>query len=155
MHKLQELLGGACGEMAIAMRYLFQAWNCRMPGKCKDLIIDIATEEMGHVEMTATMVARLPEGAPATATTKAAAADPVVGRGCLPYSTRLMRASWAGNCALPPFPASLLCDSYLHSCLPRVRSDRLTGFAVRSWHDPNIDHEGYSADSVEVQSGYR
>jgi hypothetical protein len=34
-------------------------------------------------------------------------------RGCLPYSTRLMRASWAGNCALPPFPASLLCDSYL------------------------------------------
>ena len=79
MHKLQELLGGACGEMTIAMRYLFQAWNCRMPGKCKDLIIDIATEEMGHVEMTATMVARLPEGAPATATTKAAAADPVVG----------------------------------------------------------------------------
>jgi Mn-containing catalase len=39
----------------------------------------IATEEMGHVEMIATMVARLLEGAPATATTKAAAADPVVG----------------------------------------------------------------------------
>jgi Mn-containing catalase len=79
VHKLQELLGGACGEMTIAMRYLFQAWNCRMPGKCKDLIIDIATEEMGHVEMIATMVARLLEGAPATATTKSAAADPVVG----------------------------------------------------------------------------
>ena len=28
------------------MRYLFQGWNCRMPGKCKDLIMDIATEEM-------------------------------------------------------------------------------------------------------------
>jgi Mn-containing catalase len=38
----------------------------------------IATEEMGHVEMIATMVARLLEGAPATAATKAAA-DPVVG----------------------------------------------------------------------------
>jgi Mn-containing catalase len=49
-----------------------------MPGKYKDLIMDIATEEMGHVEMIATMVARLLEGAPATATTKAAA-DPVVG----------------------------------------------------------------------------
>ena len=61
------------------MRYLFQGWNCRMPGKCKDLIMDIATEEMGHVEMIATMVARLLEGAPATATTKAAAAGPVVG----------------------------------------------------------------------------
>jgi len=34
---------------------------------------------MGHVEMIVTMVARLLEGALATATIKAAAADPVVG----------------------------------------------------------------------------
>jgi len=65
--------------MTVTMRYLFQGWNCRMPGKYKDLIMDIATEEIGHVEMIATMVARLLEGAPATATTRAAAADPVVG----------------------------------------------------------------------------
>jgi len=78
-HKLQELIGGAYGEMTVTMQYLFQGWNCRMPGKYKDLIMDVATEEMGHVEMIATMVARLLEGAPATATTKAAAADPVVG----------------------------------------------------------------------------
>jgi Mn-containing catalase len=65
--------------MTVTMQYLFQGWNCRMPGKYKDLIMDVATEEMGHVEMIATMVARLLEGAPATATTKAAAADPVVG----------------------------------------------------------------------------
>ena len=75
--KLQELIGGAYGEMTVTMQYLFPGWNCRMPGKYKDLIIDVATEEMGHVEMIATMVARLLEGAPAT--TKAAAADPVVG----------------------------------------------------------------------------
>jgi Mn-containing catalase len=50
-----------------------------MPGKYKDLVMDVATEEIGHVEMIATMVARLLEGAPATATTKAALADPVVG----------------------------------------------------------------------------
>ena len=78
-HKLQELIGGAYGEMTVTMQYLFQGWNCRMPGKYKDLIMDVATEEMGHVEMIATMVARLLEGAPATATTKAALADPVVG----------------------------------------------------------------------------
>ncbi len=80
-HKLQELIGGAYGEMTVTMQYLFQGWNCRMPGKYKDLIMDIATEEIGHVEMIATMVARLLEGAPATATTKAAAADQVVGAG--------------------------------------------------------------------------
>src|ERR1700755_2959294 len=77
--KLQELLGGAYGEMTVAMQYLFQGWNCRVPGKYKDLIMDVATEEIGHVEMIATMVARLLEGAPATATTKAAGADPVGG----------------------------------------------------------------------------
>jgi Mn-containing catalase len=31
VHKLQELLGGAYGEMTVAMQYLFQAWKCRMP----------------------------------------------------------------------------------------------------------------------------
>ncbi len=53
--------------MTVTMQYLFQDWNCRMPGKYRDLIMDVATEEMGHVEMIATMVARLLEGAPATA----------------------------------------------------------------------------------------
>lgn len=76
--KLQELIGGAYGEMTVTMQYLFQGWNCRMKGKYKDLIMDIATEEMGHVEMLATMVARLLEGAPATESAKNAAADPVV-----------------------------------------------------------------------------
>jgi Mn-containing catalase len=78
-HKLQELLGGAYGEMTVTMQYLMQGWNCRMSGKYKDLIMDIATEEIGHVEMIATMIARLLEGAPATATTKMAAGDPVMG----------------------------------------------------------------------------
>ncbi|MCM6771988.1 manganese catalase family protein [Nocardia sp. CDC159] len=76
--KLQELIGGAYGEMTVTMQYLFQGWNCRMPGKYKDLIMDVATEEIGHVEMIATMVARLLEGAPATHATQDAMGDPVV-----------------------------------------------------------------------------
>ncbi len=69
---LQELLGGAYGEMTVAMQYLFQGWNCRMPGKYKDLILDTATEELAHVEMIATMIARLLEGAPEEAQLDAA-----------------------------------------------------------------------------------
>src|SRR5690242_17619787 len=76
-HKLQELIGGAFGEMTVTMQYLFQGWNCRIEGKYKDLIMDTATEEIGHVEMLATMVARLLEGAPATATAEAVK-DPVM-----------------------------------------------------------------------------
>ncbi|GHF75731.1 Mn-containing catalase [Amycolatopsis bartoniae] len=76
-HKLQELIGGAFGEMTVTMQYLFQGWNCRIEGKYKDLIMDTATEEIGHVEMLATMVARLLEGAPATMTAEAVK-DPVM-----------------------------------------------------------------------------
>jgi Mn-containing catalase len=75
--KLQELIGGAYGEMTVTMQYLFQGWNCRVEGKYKDLIMDTATEEIGHVEMLATMVARLLEGAPATVTADAVK-DPVM-----------------------------------------------------------------------------
>ncbi|WP_045823029.1 manganese catalase family protein [Williamsia herbipolensis] len=77
-HKLQELIGGTFGEMTVTMQYLMQGWNCRLKGKYKDLIMDVATEEIGHVEMIATMIARLLEGAPATDSTKNAAGDPVV-----------------------------------------------------------------------------
>ena len=76
--KLQELVGGQFGEMTVMMQYLWQGWSCRVPGKYKDMIMDIATEEIGHVEMLTTMLARLLEAAPNEATEKAAAANPVL-----------------------------------------------------------------------------
>ncbi|MFC4171619.1 manganese catalase family protein [Microvirga sp. GCM10011540] len=62
--QLQEVLGGQWGEMSVMMTYLFQGWNCRGPEKYKDMIMDIGTEEIGHVEMLATMIARLLETSP-------------------------------------------------------------------------------------------
>lgn len=76
--KLQELIGGAWGEMTVTMQYLFQGWNCRVEGKYKDMIMDIATEEMGHVEMLSTMVARLLEGAPSEVTAGAVNDNPAL-----------------------------------------------------------------------------
>ena len=76
--KMQELVGGQFGEMTVMMQYLWQGWSCRVPGKYKDMIMDIATEEIGHVEMLTTMLARLLEGAPNETTEKAAAANPVL-----------------------------------------------------------------------------
>lgn len=76
--KLQELIGGAWGEMTVATQYLFQGWNCRVSGKYKDLIMDTATEEIGHVEMLATMVARLLEGAPSEVTADAVSGNAAV-----------------------------------------------------------------------------
>jgi Mn-containing catalase len=65
--QMQELLGGQWGEMSVMMTYLFQGWNCRGPAKYRDMIMDIATEEIGHVEMIATMIARLLETSPVEA----------------------------------------------------------------------------------------
>lgn len=62
--KLQEVLGGAFGEITVMMQYLFQGWNCRGPAKYRDMLLDVGTEEMAHVEMLATMIARLLEGSP-------------------------------------------------------------------------------------------
>lgn len=76
--KLQEVLGGQWGEMSVMINYLFQGWNCRAPIKYRDMILDIGTEEIGHVEMLATMIARLLEQSPVSAQ-EDAAKDSLVG----------------------------------------------------------------------------
>lgn len=76
---LQELIGGQYGEMSVAMQYLFQGWSCRGEEKYKDMLMDIATEELGHVEMLATMVARLLEDAPVEDQEAAMKKDPTIG----------------------------------------------------------------------------
>ncbi|WP_151733578.1 manganese catalase family protein [Paenibacillus tengchongensis] len=75
--KLQEVLGGQFGEMSVMMQYLFQGFNCRAEQKYRDMLLDIGTEEIGHVEMLCTMIAQLLDGAPA-AELDAAAQDPLI-----------------------------------------------------------------------------
>jgi Mn-containing catalase len=65
--QMQELIGGQWGEMSVMVNYLFQGWNCRGPAKYRDMLLDTATEEIGHVEMIATMGARLLETSPVEA----------------------------------------------------------------------------------------
>ena len=49
---LQEQLGGANGELKAAMQYLSQSFRIKDP-IIKDLFLDIAAEELGHMEMVA------------------------------------------------------------------------------------------------------
>ncbi len=76
--RLQEVLGGQWGEISVMMTYLFQGWNARGPAKYKDMLLDIGTEEMAHVEMLSTMIARLLEGAPLEAQASAVDSNPAV-----------------------------------------------------------------------------
>src|ERR671910_2372162 len=75
---LQEPLGGQWGEISVMMTYLFQGWSCRGPQKYKDMLLDIGTEEIAHVEMLSVMIARLLEGAPLNAQ-EDAAKNPIAG----------------------------------------------------------------------------
>ncbi len=52
---LQEQLGGPQGEMRAALQYLSQSYRIKDP-RIKDMFLDIACEELGHMEMVATMV---------------------------------------------------------------------------------------------------
>jgi len=49
---LQEQLGGGNGELKAAMQYLSQSFRIR-DSRIKDLFLDIAAEELGHMEMIA------------------------------------------------------------------------------------------------------
>ncbi|MFN3663399.1 manganese catalase family protein [Yoonia sp.] len=61
---LQQAIGGVEGEIRVAMQYMFQAWGMRGPAKYRDMLLNTAAEELGHIEMLATAVALNLEGAP-------------------------------------------------------------------------------------------
>ncbi len=51
---LLEQFGGANGELAAAMQYSIQGLNCDDPDM-KDLLMDIGTEELSHLEVVGTL----------------------------------------------------------------------------------------------------
>ncbi len=60
---LQEQFGGANGELKAAMQYFTQAFVLRRKNpKMYDLFMDIATEELSHLEMVGSMITMLLDG---------------------------------------------------------------------------------------------
>jgi len=72
---LLEQFGGANGELAAAMQYSIQGLNCEDPAR-KDLLMDIGTEELSHLEIVGTL-ARM-HLKPSKFARDAAEADPLV-----------------------------------------------------------------------------
>ena len=60
---LLEQFGGPNGELAAAMRYFTQGWN-EPDGPRRSMLLDIATEEMSHLEMVAQTLGLLLKGSP-------------------------------------------------------------------------------------------
>ena len=72
---LLEQFGGANGELAAAMQYSIQGLNCDDPDR-KDLLMDIGTEELSHLEIVGTL-ARM-HLKPTKTDRNAAMADPLI-----------------------------------------------------------------------------
>ncbi len=60
---LLEQFGGPNGELAAAMRYFTQGWN-ETDERRRSLLLDIATEELSHLEMVAQTLHMLLKGSP-------------------------------------------------------------------------------------------
>lgn len=61
---LLEQFGGANGELAAALRYFTQAWNDPEPRR-RSMLLDIATEELSHLEMIGQLITMALKGSPA------------------------------------------------------------------------------------------
>lgn len=53
---LLEQFGGANGELAAAMQYTIQGWNCVDDIGRRDLLLDIGTEELSHLEVVGALI---------------------------------------------------------------------------------------------------
>jgi len=89
---LQEGLGGQFGEMRTMMQYLFQSINFRgdpASKPYKDLLQGIGTEEISHVELIGTTIARLLDGSPQYQGKKSDPVDKPGADGATPLSIAL------------------------------------------------------------------
>lgn len=75
---LQQAIGGIEGEIRVCLQYLFQAWGARGPEKYRDMLLDTGTEEMAHIEILSTAVAKNLDGASSNMKEKMAKQNPAV-----------------------------------------------------------------------------
>jgi Mn-containing catalase len=73
---LLEQFGGANGELAAAMQYTIQGWNCTDDLGRRDLLLDIGTEELSHLEVVGALIRMHLK--PLKTNHEAAEADPLV-----------------------------------------------------------------------------
>ncbi|WP_084214534.1 manganese catalase family protein [Terriglobus sp. TAA 43] len=73
---LLEQFGGANGELAAAMQYTIQGWNCVDDLARRDLLLDIGTEELSHLEVVGALIRMHLK--PMKENREAAEADPLI-----------------------------------------------------------------------------
>jgi Mn-containing catalase len=73
---LLEQFGGANGELAAAMQYTIQGWNCVDDLGRRDLLLDVGAEELSHLEVVGALIRMHLK--PLKTDREAAEADPLI-----------------------------------------------------------------------------
>lgn len=93
---LQEQLGGANGELKAAMQYLSQSFRIK-DKEIKDLFLDIACEELSHMEMIATTINLLNGHDVDASQVKSGVIEPHTLSGLSPMLVNASGAPWTAN----------------------------------------------------------
>jgi Mn-containing catalase len=75
--RLEHVLADQYDEITVATHYL-SGWTGAVPGRYRDTLINLGTDQVAMIEMLATMIARLLEGAPAQTVDRVLRANPMV-----------------------------------------------------------------------------
>ena len=103
---VQELMGGRFGEMSTLMNYTFQSFNFRGKVKLKpfyDLVANIATEELGHIEVVAATINGLLTGTTERGAATTAPLKGVAGMGNAHHFLNNGQTALAGNALGQPW----------------------------------------------------
>lgn len=90
---LLEQFGGATGELTACLQYFVQSFHVENPG-LKDMLLDIATEEIGHLEMVGKLIEMHTVG---EAKIKAEESPLFAMRGKGPHFLDSMGSAWTAN----------------------------------------------------------
>jgi len=93
---LQEQLGGGNGELKAALQYMSQSFRIKDP-EIKDLFLDIAAEELGHLEMVAQTINLLNGHDVGAASTESGEIQTHVQLGLNPGLINASGYSWTGD----------------------------------------------------------
>ena len=131
---LQEQLGGANGELKAAMQYMAQSFRIKDP-EIKDLFLDIAAEELSHLEMISQTINLLNGHDVKAFAVPAGEIQAQVQNGLAPTLTNASGYSWTGDYVTV---TGDLCADLLSNIASEQRAKVVYEYLYRQIHDKKV-----------------
>lgn len=131
---LHEQLGGANGELKAALQYMSQSFRIKDP-EIKDLFLDIAAEELGHLEIVSQTIMLLNGHDVDAASTQVGEIQTQVTFGLTPGLVNASGYSWTGDYVSV---TGDLCADLLSNIASEQRAKVVYEYLYRQIHDKKV-----------------